>query len=200
MVNAAVAGPRPRPTVYVIEDAHWIDGVSEAMLADFLAAVILGRGHSCIITYRPEYRGRARHMRHGRTTIALEPLDDSQTRRQLSGRAVGSRTGSVTELVERSLPTEPRVIHSSPKRSSGTSPSETYWIGEPRLVSCRLDDPLATYSVPGVLASRHRRAHRPPRPCAAKRTLNAAAVIGSQFDADIACSCLVRSEPSSSAT
>ena len=29
---------RPNPAVYVIEDAHWIDGVSESMLTDFAAS------------------------------------------------------------------------------------------------------------------------------------------------------------------
>ena len=33
------AGSHRRPLVYVIEDAHWIDEVSESMLADFLAVV-----------------------------------------------------------------------------------------------------------------------------------------------------------------
>ena len=46
----------PAPAVYVIEDAHWIDGVSESMLADFLRVV--PQTHSLVlITYRPEYRG-----------------------------------------------------------------------------------------------------------------------------------------------
>ncbi|MDT5208680.1 MAG: hypothetical protein QOF67_1095, partial [Mycobacterium sp.] len=36
MVNAAALS-RSTPTVYVIEDAHWIDGISESMLADFFS-------------------------------------------------------------------------------------------------------------------------------------------------------------------
>ena len=43
---------RKNPTVYVIEDAHWIDEVSESMLADFLTAI--KQSHSMMIfTYRP---------------------------------------------------------------------------------------------------------------------------------------------------
>ena len=52
-----VAGPhRPRRSI-VIEDAHWIDEVSESMLADFLT-VIPQTPSLVLITYRPEYRGR----------------------------------------------------------------------------------------------------------------------------------------------
>ena len=36
LINLPRRWPAPRPTmVYVIEDAHWIDEVSESMLADF---------------------------------------------------------------------------------------------------------------------------------------------------------------------
>ena len=38
VVNAASLG-REAPAVYVIEDAHWIDDISESMLADFLAVI-----------------------------------------------------------------------------------------------------------------------------------------------------------------
>ena len=41
---------------YVIEDAHWIDEVSESMIADFLT-VIPRTPSLVLITYRPEYRG-----------------------------------------------------------------------------------------------------------------------------------------------
>ena len=47
---------RESPAVYVIEDAHWIDEVSESMLADFLT-VIPQTPSLVVITYRPEYRG-----------------------------------------------------------------------------------------------------------------------------------------------
>ena len=44
------------PAVYVIEDVHWIDEVSESMLADFLS-VISQTPSLVLITCRPEYRG-----------------------------------------------------------------------------------------------------------------------------------------------
>ncbi len=38
LVNAAALA-RAEPALYVIEDAHWIDEVSESMLADFLPVI-----------------------------------------------------------------------------------------------------------------------------------------------------------------
>ena len=48
--------PAHVPAVYVIEDAHWIDEVSESMLAEFLT-VIPQTPSLVLVTYRPEYRG-----------------------------------------------------------------------------------------------------------------------------------------------
>jgi adenylate cyclase len=76
LINAAYLG-RSTPAVYVIEDVHWIDPVSESMLADFLSVV--ARTHSLVLsTYRPEYRGALSQIPGGQT-IFLAPLDDSQT-------------------------------------------------------------------------------------------------------------------------
>ena len=55
LVNAASLA-RETPAVYVVEDAHWIDEVSESMLADFLT-VIPRTPSLVLLTYRPEYRG-----------------------------------------------------------------------------------------------------------------------------------------------
>ena len=55
LVNAASLA-RKAPAVYVVEDAHWIDEVSESMLADFLT-VIPQTPSLVLITYRPEYDG-----------------------------------------------------------------------------------------------------------------------------------------------
>ena len=53
-----VALARTQPALFVIEDAHWIDAVSESMLADFLT-VIPRTASMVLITSRPEYRGSA---------------------------------------------------------------------------------------------------------------------------------------------
>ena len=71
-----LVGPRT-PAVYVIEDAHWIDEVSESMLADFLT-VIPQTPSLVLVTYRPEYEGALTRM-HGTQTIALGPLSDPET-------------------------------------------------------------------------------------------------------------------------
>ena len=76
LVNAASLARR-RPAVYVVEDAHWIDEVSESMLADFLA-VIPHTPSLVLITYRPEYRGALTRV-SGAQTIALRPLTDAHT-------------------------------------------------------------------------------------------------------------------------
>src|SRR6185503_18560172 len=76
LVNAASLA-RKTPAVYVVEDAHWIDEVSELMLADFFT-VIPQTPSLVIVTYRPEYGGALTPV-HGTQTIALEPLSDAET-------------------------------------------------------------------------------------------------------------------------
>jgi class 3 adenylate cyclase len=74
-VNAASLA-REAPAVYVVEDAHWIDEVSESMIADFLM-VIPQTPSLVLITYRPGYR-RALARVGAAQTIALAPLSDSE--------------------------------------------------------------------------------------------------------------------------
>ncbi len=76
LVNAASLA-RTERAVYVIEDAHWIDEVSEAMIAEFVT-VIPQTPSLVLITYRPEYRGALSGMA-GAHTVALAPLSDSET-------------------------------------------------------------------------------------------------------------------------
>ena len=57
LINAASLA-RTEPALFIIEDAHWIDAVSESMLADFLT-VIPQTPSMVLITSRPEYRGSA---------------------------------------------------------------------------------------------------------------------------------------------
>ena len=76
LVNAASLA-RETPAVYVVEDAHWIDEVSESMLAEFLT-VIPQTPSLVLVTYRPEYDGALTRV-HGAQTIALAPLSDSET-------------------------------------------------------------------------------------------------------------------------
>ena len=73
----AVALTRTTPAQYVIEDVHWIDEVSEAMLAGFVT-VVPQPPSLVLITYRPEYRG-ALSRTPGAQTISLAPLNSAQT-------------------------------------------------------------------------------------------------------------------------
>ena len=76
LVNAASLA-RKTPAVYVVEDAHWIDEVSESMLADFLT-VIPQTPSLVLVTYRPRVRRCARAGARAQT-IALAPLSDPET-------------------------------------------------------------------------------------------------------------------------
>ena len=76
LVNTALLA-REAPALYIIEDAHWIDEVSESMLAEFLA-VIPQTPSLVLVTHRPEYEGALKRVA-GAQTIALAPLSDSET-------------------------------------------------------------------------------------------------------------------------
>jgi adenylate cyclase len=68
---------RSEPAVYIIEDVHQIDDVSESLLADFLT-VTPQTPSLVLITYRPEYQGALSRV-PGAQTISLEPLSDSES-------------------------------------------------------------------------------------------------------------------------
>jgi len=176
LVNAASLA-RQTPGVYVVEDAHWIDAVSESMLADFLA-VIPQTPSLVLITYRPEYHGALSRV-SGAQTIALRPLTDAQTSvltaellgsdASITGLAahIGARAAGNPFFVEeivRDL-AERAVLH-----------------GEPGAYLLRGD--VADVEVPATLqATIGARIDR--LGSTAKRTLNAAAVIGSRFGTDL---------------
>jgi adenylate cyclase len=69
LISCVQPPARESPAVYVVEDAHWIDAISESMLADFLA-VIPQTPSLVIVTYRPEYEGALSRV-HGAQTVAL---------------------------------------------------------------------------------------------------------------------------------
>ena len=111
LVNAASLA-RETPAVYVVEDAHWIDEVSESMLADFL--MVMPQTPSLVlITYRPEYRGALTQV-VGAQTIALAPLSDSET----AALVVGTARVQIPRWPRwaRRSPTGPRVTRFSPRR------------------------------------------------------------------------------------
>jgi class 3 adenylate cyclase len=85
LVNATSLA-RTEPAVFVIEDAHWIDEVSESMLAGFLT-VIPQTPSLVLVTFRPEYRGTLTRVKAAHT-VALAPLSDSEA---AAHRLAGSR-------------------------------------------------------------------------------------------------------------
>jgi class 3 adenylate cyclase len=168
---------RTEPVLYIIEDAHWIDEVSESMLADLLT-VIPRTPSMVLITYRPEYEG-ALTRAHGAQTIALAPLDDSDTTTLLSA-LLGSdpSVGDIAAIIAERAAGNPffaeEMVRELVQRGVLT--------GEHGRYVCRAD--VAVLSVPAtVQAAIEARIDRLTAP--AKRTLNAASVIGARFDAEL---------------
>ncbi|MDT5016259.1 MAG: hypothetical protein QOD39_2419, partial [Mycobacterium sp.] len=170
LVNAATVANQT-PAVYVIEDAHWIDESSESMLADFLTVVPQTRLLT-VITYRPEYRGSLTQV-PGAQTIALAPLTNSETEALVAGllgpdSSVARLGGTVSERASGTPFFAEEIVRELAERG--------VLQGEPgAYVSTTA---AAEVSVPATLqatiASRIDRLD--PK---AKRTLSAAAVVGS---------------------
>ena len=168
---------RTDPVVYVIEDVHWIDEVSEAMFADFLT--VIPQTHSVVlVTYRPEYEGALTRV-HGAQTIALAPLSDSETAQLVAdllgpdrsiralGRAIADRAAGNPFFVE-------EIVRELAERGALEGKSGAY----------KSAAEGAEVAVPATLqATIAARIDRlDPK---AKRTLSAAAVVGSLFGIDL---------------
>ena len=110
LLNAAALA-RTTPSLYVIEDVHWIDEVSEAMFAEFVMVVPQSRS-LVLITYRPEYGG-ALSRTPGAQTISLAPLNSAQTT-ALTAELLG--TDPSVGLWPPGSPTGPPGTRSSPRR------------------------------------------------------------------------------------
>jgi class 3 adenylate cyclase len=176
LINAASMA-RTASALYVIDDAQWIDEVSEAMLSDFLAGIPASRS-MVLITYRPEYQGLLRTV-PGAQPISLPPLRDSQT----------------LALLDEMLGADPSVADLASaigRRASGNPFFAEEMVrdlvqrgvlsGNRGSYSCRADAAEVTVpaTVQAAIEARIDRLHS-----AGKRTLNAAAVIGSRFDAQL---------------
>ena len=176
LINS-VSLARTAPAVYIIEDAHWIDEVSESMFADFLT--VIPQTHSTVlITYRPEYRGALAHV-PGAQTISLAPLTDSDTTAlldELLGR--DSSVAAVRSLIADRAAGNPFFAQEIVRELAERGVLH----GDRGAYDCRTD--VAEVSVPATLqATIAARIDRlDPK---AKRTLSAAAVIGSRFGLDL---------------
>ncbi|MEI6254565.1 MAG: AAA family ATPase, partial [Mycobacteriaceae bacterium] len=176
LVNALLLA-RESPAAYVIEDAHWIDEVSESMIADFLT-VIPQTPSLVLFTCRPEYQGALTRVQ-GAQTIALAPLTGPET------------TALVTELIG-SDPSVGGVATLIVERASGNPFFAQEMVrdlaergvlqGQPGGYSSTADEAQVSLpaTVQATIAARIDRLDP-----AAKRTLSAAAVIGSKFSRDL---------------
>jgi len=176
LINTASLA-RTQPALYLIEDAHWIDAVSESMLADFLT-VIPQTKLMVLITARPEYRGALTRVRDAQT-IALAPLGDSDTV-ALIDELLGSHpsVGELAAIIAERAAGNPffaeEMVRELAQRGVLT--------GERGVYVCRAD--VAELSVPAtVQAAIEARIDR--LDTAAKQTLNAASVIGARFGAEL---------------
>jgi class 3 adenylate cyclase/RecA/RadA recombinase len=168
---------RTQPVLYVIEDAHWIDEVSESMLAEFLT-VIPRTPSMVLITYRPEYRGALAKVSHAQT-ISLAPLSDSETAALLDELlGADSSVAGIKALVAERAGGNPFFAQEMVRELAERAVLE----GDRGGFTCGTDP--AEVTVPATLqATIAARIDRLDPD--AKQTLNAAAVIGSHFTPEL---------------
>jgi class 3 adenylate cyclase len=176
LVNAASLA-RKTPTLYIIEDAHWIDEVSESMLAGFLT-VIPQTPSLVLVTYRPEYEGALGRV-HGTHTVALTPLSDSETTALVFellgpdpsvgalGRKIAERAAGNPFFVE-------EMVRELAERGVLQGQTGAY------VSTADVSDATVPATLQATIAARIDRLN--PK---AKRTLSAAAVIGLRFSRDL---------------
>lgn len=176
LINS-VSLARTHLVVYVIEDVHWIDEVSESMLAEFMS-VIPQTPSLVLITYRPEYGGALTNVL-GAQTISIAPLRDSETATLLEDLlGADSSVAGIKALVAERAAGNPFFVQEMVRELSERAVLK----GGRGNYTCDTD--LAEITVPATLqATIAARIDRlDPR---AKRTLNAAAVIGSRFTPEL---------------
>jgi class 3 adenylate cyclase len=176
LVNTASLAQKT-PAVYVVEDAHWIDEISESMLADFLT-VIPQTPALMLITYRPEYRGPLAQLT-GAQTVALAPLNDSESATlitELLGRhpTVGEVGQKVVERAAGNPFFAEEIIRELAERGVLKGTPGAY------LSAAEAGEVSVPATLQATIAARIDRLD--PK---AKRTLSAAAVIGSRFSRDL---------------
>lgn len=176
LINSVLLGRRD-PTVFVVEDVHWIDEASESLIAGFVG-VILQTPSLVIITYRPEYRGILAHLA-GAETLALVPLSDAEASTlvtELLGPDQSVR--QIGELITARAAGNPFFAEEITRELA----ERAVLIGDRGGYLCLTD--VTDVSVPATLQATI--AARIDRlGFAAKQTLAAAAVIGLRFDREL---------------
>jgi len=176
LVNAASLA-RERPGVYVIEDAHWIDEVSESMLAAFVM-VIPQTPSLVLVTYRPEYEGALARV-HGAQTLALAPLSVSETAALVSellgpDPAVGALGQKIAERAAGNPFFAEEIVRELAERGVLQGQPGAY------LSTANVAEVRVPATLQATIAARIDRLD--PK---VKRTLSAAAVIGSRFSLEL---------------
>ncbi|MGO9349438.1 MAG: AAA family ATPase [Mycobacterium sp.] len=176
LLNAASLA-RETPAVFVVEDAHWIDEVSESMIADFLT-VIPQTPSLVLATYRPEYEGVLARI-HGAQTVALAPLSDSEAAALVSellgpdpsngalGQTIADRAAGNPFFAE-------EIVRELAERGVLQGQTGAY------VSTADVSEAKVPATLQATIAARIDRLD--PK---AKQTLSAAAVIGSRFDLDL---------------
>ena len=176
LVNSASLA-RQAPVVFVVEDAHWIDEVSESMIADFLT-VIPQTPSLMLVSYRPEYVGALTRV-NGAQTIALAPLSDSETAALVAdllgpdpsigglGQTIADRAAGNPFFAE-------EIVRELAERGVLRGERGAY------LSSAEIAEVSVPATLQATIATRIDRLN--PK---AKRTLSAAAVIGAKFSRDL---------------
>ena len=176
LVNATSLA-RDTPAVYVIEDAHWVDEVSESMLADFFT-VIPQTPSLVLVTYRPEYEGALARVR-GAQTIALGPLSDSETAALVSellgpDPSVGALGHKITERAAGNPFFAEEIVRELSERGVLHGQRGAY------LSMAEVGEVSVPVTLQATIAARIDRLD-----AKAKRTLSAAAVLGARFTLDL---------------
>jgi adenylate cyclase len=175
---------RSGPAIYVVDDAQWIDGVSESLLSEF-AAALSGMRATLLVMHRPQYAGALSRI-PGAHHFTLAPLSDSQIvamTKELLGEDP-SVLALTTVIADRAagLPfaAEEIVRDLAERGELEGAPGGYVCVREVR-------DIRVPASLQGIIGARIDRLSS-----TAKRTLHAAAVIGAQFDTELL-SCLLGS-------
>jgi adenylate cyclase len=185
MAQAVLA--RSTRTVFVLEDAHWIDPPSDEVLSQFAASLSVTTS-TFVVTYRPEFRGTLQQT--SRHAITLAPLAGS----------------TALSLVKHLLGTDPTLASLADRIAVATLGNPFFaeeivrdLAGSGVLAGSRGDYRLTRdvneiavpATVQAVLAARIDRL-----PAEAKTILNAAAVIGTDFDMETLHALLPDAQPS----
>jgi class 3 adenylate cyclase/tetratricopeptide (TPR) repeat protein len=100
LIEQLVALARQRPVLFLLEDAHWIDPSTEALIGEMIAA-IAGAAVLILITHRPEYTSPWSGQSH-LTSLSLSHFSRAQSA-QMVRTIAGGRfdDGMIETIVER---------------------------------------------------------------------------------------------------